>query len=180
MALPENQDRNAAAVGVMLAIPVLFVFGLLLTRADAAFESTLANLFQFDPGTLPWHAAVFFLAAWATAGFLRMLVPAFVPEAPQALMDRPVWSLGSLTVRIPLALTNLLFLSFVIVQLQQLFGGTPAKGAVAFPAGHRAEVTRYAFRTGARLISTAARMSAQKDARPAVTATGRLRAFPTD
>ena len=114
---------KAAGLGILVTVPVLAVFGVLLTRADAAFESTLTGLFQFDAATLMTHGLVLFTGAWVSAGLLRLLVPLFAPKVPDGFLAPPKWSLNSLTVCIPLALTNLLFLSFIAVQLQQLFGG---------------------------------------------------------
>jgi hypothetical protein len=114
---------KAAGLGILVAVPVLLVFGVLLARADAAFEATLRRHLQFDAATLVQHILVLLLATWMSAGFLRLLVPRFKPLVPEEFLSAPNWSLGSLTVCIPLALTNLLFLSFIAVQLQHLFGG---------------------------------------------------------
>lgn len=112
----------ALARGVMLAAPVLLVFGVLLTSADAIFAARLAALLDID---LPWlagHAAGTFVCAWVLSGLLRAAVrrETAVPELP----PRPDWlGIGLIEIVVLLGLLDLLFAGFVWVQLRCLFGG---------------------------------------------------------
>ncbi len=144
---------KAAGLGVLVAVPVVAVFGALLVRADAAFESTLKDLVQFDLETVTEHALMLLVGAWVSAGILRLAVSLFQPKASEGFLAAPKWSLNSLTVCIPLAATNLLFLGFIAVQLQQLFGG---HAWVQHPAGPTySEYARRGFIELAMVVSLA-------------------------
>ena len=61
----------AAARGVVIAVPLLFVFGALLMAADAAFDEIMRQTFQFGTGQLSTHFFLTLLFAWMAGGFLR-------------------------------------------------------------------------------------------------------------
>lgn len=65
--------RKAAAVlrGLVIAVPLLFVFGALFVAADAAYEGLVNQTFNFDPDAVASHVIIFGLLAWTSAGFLR-------------------------------------------------------------------------------------------------------------
>jgi hypothetical protein len=112
----------ALARGVMLAVPVLLVFGLLLTSADVIFAARLAALLDID---LPWlvgHLLGTAAAAWIATGWLRAAVHREVPL--HELPPRSSWlGLGLVELTVVLGLLDLLFAGFVWVQLRYLFGG---------------------------------------------------------
>lgn len=66
-------SRHALAIarGVVIACPVLLVFGVLLCAADAIFAQTLANIFQFNVEELAAHTFLFLLIAWVSGGVLH-------------------------------------------------------------------------------------------------------------
>jgi hypothetical protein len=109
-----------AALGVLLAVPLLIVFGALFASADTVFANVLQNLFSFDLDAVVSHT--FFIGFWGalTAGYLRW-----------GLLGRPAdWSrptastgVGIVPVATALGLLDLLFLLFVVVQLRYFFGG---------------------------------------------------------
>jgi hypothetical protein len=123
----------SVTIGVMLAIPLLLVFGALLASADEIFASLLNGLFGY-PSIDEIFAHVFFtlFLAWVVGGFLCAFLPDgakradLVNDALQlASRAVPKLSLGAIEIGIPLGLLNLLFLTFVIVQFRYLFGGAP-------------------------------------------------------
>lgn len=61
----------AAARGLFIAVPLLFIFGALLMAADAVFEGIMQRTFQFDAGVVFSHVFLMLLFAWMTGGFLR-------------------------------------------------------------------------------------------------------------
>ncbi len=66
-------SRNAAAIGrgLIIAVPLLFVFGGLLMAADAVFERIINNVFQIDLPEMLLHVFVSLVCAWLVCGFLR-------------------------------------------------------------------------------------------------------------
>jgi hypothetical protein len=66
----------AAARGLVIAVPLLFVFGALLMAADAAFEGIMRQTFQLDIGVLFSHFFLMLMFAWMTGGFLRGMMSA--------------------------------------------------------------------------------------------------------
>ncbi len=57
--------------GLAIAIPILFVFGVLFMAADAVFEGIVQNTFQGNPDFLIGHAIAIGFIAWFVAGYLR-------------------------------------------------------------------------------------------------------------
>ncbi|HXM37579.1 MAG TPA: DUF4173 domain-containing protein [Gemmatimonadales bacterium] len=131
---------RAAALGVLLAAPLLAVFAGLFASADQVFGNVLANVLRFDAGAVVSHT--FFICAWAAlaAGYLRwsflnrpLALPATATNA----------ALGIIPVGTALGLLNVLFLLFVVVQLRYFFGGS---GLVEETTGLTyAEYTRRGF-----------------------------------
>ncbi|HZH31394.1 MAG TPA: DUF4153 domain-containing protein [Pyrinomonadaceae bacterium] len=64
----------AAARGLVIAVPLLFVFGALFMAADAVFEGFMRQTFQIDLGVLFSHFFLMLLFTWMTGGFLRGMV----------------------------------------------------------------------------------------------------------
>jgi hypothetical protein len=112
----------ALARGLMLAAPVLLVFGVLLTSADAIFAARLAAFLDVDLAALVGHLAGTFVCAWVVAGLLRAAVRQGAEGGE--LPPRPGWiGLGLVELTVVLGLLDLLFAGFVWVQLRYLFGG---------------------------------------------------------
>jgi hypothetical protein len=155
--------------GILIAAPLVFVFGALFMAADAVFQGIVERTFNIQPDEVVAH--VFFIGffSWIIAGYLRgSLVENFPPAAPEASFvpkdeikpqvlsvteikdedaaqaeektlpeEKKAWNwqnldnsvlpniftLGAIEVSVVLGLINLLFLSFVVVQLPYLFGG---------------------------------------------------------
>ena len=125
--------RRAAAVarGLVIAAPLVLVFGGLFVSADAVFAGLVSNVLRFDFGRIASHVVLFSIAAWLSTGYLRGFLTG--TELP-AFSDRrqgieggsvlaPKRPLGTTEVATALAAINLLFLVFVIVQFRYLFGG---------------------------------------------------------
>jgi hypothetical protein len=125
--------RRAAAVarGLVIATPLVMVFGALFMSADAVFAGLVANVLRFDFEWIASHIVLFSILAWLSTGYLRgfltgtELPPLRVLWRDGALLGltpkRP--TLGITEVATALAALDLLFLVFVIVQFRYLFGG---------------------------------------------------------
>ncbi|MBA3632831.1 MAG: DUF4173 domain-containing protein [Acidobacteria bacterium] len=155
--------------GLLIATPILLVFGALFVAADAVFQGIIEKTFNIQPDIVVGH--IFFIGffAWIVAGYLRgSLIEIFSGDTtetfletkdktkPQTLSvteikegdtpkieakpkpeEKKKWqwqnfdssvlpncfTLGTIETVIILGLINLLFLSFVIVQIPYLFGG---------------------------------------------------------
>jgi hypothetical protein len=111
----------AISRGVLLAVPPLLVFGGLFVAADANFEHLVDRAFAFDPRDSLLHALLVVLYAWLVGGLLREMLLA--PSRPRLYAASSRIRLGGLEVGVVLGLLNLLFGTFVAMQLPYLFGG---------------------------------------------------------
>ena len=110
-------NARSAAAGVLIAVPLLVVFTVLFVRADAAFEKLFTDVVHMNIAT---HIIPVALGTWLAGSYLRgVLVPSMrtTTELPE-----PKARLGSTELNVALALVNILFATFVAVQLQYLFG----------------------------------------------------------
>jgi hypothetical protein len=132
----------AVSRGVLLAAPLLVLFGALFVAADAVFEQLVLEVFGFDLARVFSHLFLFCFFAWITAGLLWAGLMASLPR--NLAITRPrIVSLGIVEVGVVLGLLDLLFLTFVVIQVRYLFGGV---GHVANSAGLTyAEYARHGF-----------------------------------
>lgn len=119
----------AAGRGLILVLPLLLLFGALLTAADAVYQKLVLSVFRFDPGALLNHFFLIFGLACLAAGFGRRLLTPSAPAGPARLSRLPI--LGAVETGMILGLLNLLFLSFVLVQIRYFFGGAATIAATA-------------------------------------------------
>jgi len=132
----------AVSRGVLLAAPLLLLFGTLLVAADAIFERLVIDVFGFDLAEVFSHLFLVCLFAWISAGVLWAGLMARVPESFAVPRPRAL-SLGIVEVGVVLGLLDLMFLTFVVIQIRYLFGGA---GRVAATAGLTyAEYARHGF-----------------------------------
>jgi hypothetical protein len=118
-------SKNAASVGrgLLIAVPILLLFGALFVSADAVFEKFVSSAFHIDADNLFSHLAISGLCAWLVAGILRAMMLREQVESitPPPVIRRPL--LGMVEMGIAMGLVNLLFLCFVLIQVRYLFGG---------------------------------------------------------
>ena len=127
---PGNQEGSEAPVawallrGLLLALPLLFVFGALFMSADRVFADLVTGaLGGVEIDVLISRILVVGVLAWLASGYLAGFVTGTrVRQRLASLGVRP--SLGILEIGTVLSLVNLLFTAFVLVQLQHLFGGS--------------------------------------------------------
>jgi hypothetical protein len=112
----------AVGRGIIIALPLLFLFGGLFVAADAVFEGMVTTLFNRAAGELVRHALCIGIVSWVSGGLLRQAL--LVQGETTLAGNRPaVLSLGIVEIGVVLGLLNLLFLVFVVVQVRYLFGG---------------------------------------------------------
>jgi hypothetical protein len=138
---------RAILLGGVIALPLLILFGGLLVSADAAFENMVGDLFLANYDETLGHIFLVLALMWITGGFLRGLLlgrevqtkdgravlistaqvennlaePLSAGNVQQIFKAEPV-RLGIVEIGIALGLLNLLFFTFVMVQLRYFFG----------------------------------------------------------
>jgi len=117
-------SRNAIAIGrgLLIALPILLVFGGLFMAADAGFEHAVNRLFHFDLETILTHVFLIGFFSWTLAGFLRHALETPQLVVPPLPRDQ-IFTLGILELGTVVGLLDLLFLAFVGMQVGYLFGG---------------------------------------------------------
>lgn len=120
---PRWRTATAIARGALIALPVLLVFGALLSSADPRFERIIATLFKIDFAQTVGHIVLAGFIAWVAAGYLRAAVVADHPLGVGAAWRAPRLSLGIAELATVLGLVDALFAVYVAIQLPHLFGG---------------------------------------------------------
>lgn len=117
----------AAVRGVLIAVPLLLLFGSLLMAADAGFERLISGTFSLDLPLATSHLLLAATLAWIAGGVLRALVlpaPAAAERARPGGEPAPALKveLGIVELATVLGLLDVLFLAFVVMQLPHFFG----------------------------------------------------------
>ena len=125
----EGRGQRAAAVtrGLLLAAPVLLVFGVLLAASDALFEQLVVGVLDVNAAAWPGDLLRTAVLAWVVGGFLLgLLVVHRREQEVEAAEDAAAagrLSLGVVEVGVVLGLLNALLAAFVLTQLAYFFGG---------------------------------------------------------
>jgi len=112
--------------GILLALPLLLVFGALFTSADDVFADYVRRLFNWDLNWADLAQRIIWslVLSWLALGVARHAFTTGAEGLKAVRVARPDWlHLGHVEVITVLALLNALFVSFVIVQAVYLFGG---------------------------------------------------------
>lgn len=128
-ALPPGRlmsNITRVGVGVLLAAPLLLIFGALFTAADANFAQLINDLFNWDLDEFFSHLFAALFIAWLAGGFLHfaLLAAPVNISAGSLTVDR----LGIVETGTALGLLNGLFLAFVVLQFRYFFGTESALG----------------------------------------------------
>jgi hypothetical protein len=111
----------AAVLGVVLAVPVILVFGSLLAAADPAMDALVSVLLDWNLEAVVTHVAILGGSAWLATGWLRHL--GVLPTRPTVPSIGKTPTLGAIELGIPLGALTLLLAIFIGVQARYLFGG---------------------------------------------------------
>ena len=121
-----TRARGAAQViavvrALLIAIPLLLIFGGLFASADPVFSQMAADVLRVDPEEIASHLIITGAIAFLVGGFLRTTL---LSNGPLALpVHFPDGALGLTEVSVALGSLVLLFASFVAIQLRYFFGG---------------------------------------------------------
>ncbi len=111
----------STARGLALAVPALTIFALLFAAADANFEHLLTDTLRFNLDDLITRVTLMAVYAWLIGGTIREMFLA--PDRPRTWTEpAPRLTIGTIELTIVLGLLDLLFLTFVVLQLPYLFG----------------------------------------------------------
>ena len=111
----------AGVRAVLIAIPLLLVFGGLFASADPVFARIMGSVFNIDAELVASHLAVSGIIAWLVGGLLRATV---LSTSRMSLpIPFPDGALGLTEVSVALGSLIALFAAFVAVQLRYFFGG---------------------------------------------------------
>jgi hypothetical protein len=121
---PPRSRTGAILRGLLIATPLLLLFGALFMSADRVFSGIVTNAFEWVAlEDLAGRMILIGLLTWLAAGYLAGFVTGTGIRGPlERAVSRP--SIGIEEVGTALALVNLLFAAFVLVQLRYLFGGS--------------------------------------------------------
>jgi hypothetical protein len=123
--LGDRWSRRAMAVvrGALFALPCLLIFGGLFMGADAVFNNIVRKAFRVNFSQIFTHFFVAAFFAWCVGGYLRgMLWGKEIAAIEEKRL--PSFSLGIIEDAVVLGALDLLFLSFVVVQVRYFFGGS--------------------------------------------------------
>jgi hypothetical protein len=113
---------NAVLRGILIALPILAIFGVLFASADAAFAGLIIKTFRLDAGQGFQHLLLGLGSFWCASGYLHGMVNTkFDDTELHAGEAQP--KLGLVETGVVLGLIDLLFFAFVLVQAQYFFGG---------------------------------------------------------
>jgi hypothetical protein len=136
------REASAAARGLLIALPLCVVFALLFAQADENFANLARTIFHIPPDLLVhllWIAA----GIWISAGIIRMAALVATPEAGAAASTPAGLQLSVTECVFVLLPLNLLFATFVALQLPYLFGGM--HHVFALPGLTLAQYARHGF-----------------------------------
>lgn len=129
---------GSVARGLIIAVPLLLIFGGLLVSADASFQAFFRQFSAFDGGAVLNHLYGVAGCMILVGGLLRQIfieqkvftksAPHYMPYVMAPLYHPPYRSreplrLGAMEIGIILGSLNALFGLFVIIQAPYLFGG---------------------------------------------------------
>lgn len=130
-ARPRLRGTVAVVRGAIIALPILLVFGALLSSADPGFERLLRTLIDIDFDETVAHIGFAALIAWWAGGYLRAAAVADRPLGLGREWRPPRLTLGIAELATVLGLVDALFALFVALQLPHLFGGVSRVREVA-------------------------------------------------
>ncbi len=124
----KRTKRNAYLRGLLLALPIVLIFAALLAAADPVFGSKIFGIFdwfEFDQlGEYLFRLFYVFIIAYLLLGayFFGLVKSADLHKETREGFHETTF-LGTIEAGMILGAVNLLFLSFVFVQLKYFFGG---------------------------------------------------------
>ena len=141
---PATRSRSIPLIrGAVVTVPAFLVFAILLTLADASFEQLVLDIIGIDAWTPVNHLLVVLSITLVFAGvFHGQMIARADRLAVTASANRPD-SIGLVEAGMLVGALDLLFATFVVLQIQHFFGG--AETLAATPGLTAAEYARRGF-----------------------------------
>lgn len=119
----QHQAAPQVMRGILIALPVLFLFVLLFSSADLVFREYVDGLFSFNISEELFGQTVLFLLVTITfAGVFGLLGKREQTGIAEQTTQKPR-KFGSIEMSILFGSLNALFLLFILIQVTYLFGG---------------------------------------------------------
>jgi Domain of unknown function (DUF4153) len=122
-----SEKTAAVARGLAIGAPLLLLFGGLFVAADTVFKNLLSAALPSVSASAVVRLLVVLVWAWLAGGLLRDLIAAReerrLVRADAFTAPKASLRTGALEINVALAVLNILFLAFVLVQFRYLFGG---------------------------------------------------------
>jgi Domain of unknown function (DUF4173) len=115
--------------GLGIAVPIVLLFGKLLSLADPVFDALVLTVFRIDLPDLIVQLTVICVVAYFASGWLYR---ALVQDRWRPAFDDGTGLIGRTELVMALGAINVLFAAFVVIQLRYFFGGADV---VAFTPG---------------------------------------------
>lgn len=120
----QRQRGGRVLIGVLLTVPVLLIFGALLSSADERFGQLLSRLLTWNLGDLP--TALLQIGVWAFVlggpVYAALLARRAAPDLTD--LERLAPKLGLIELGLPLLSLSLLFCAYLGVQASAFFGSS--------------------------------------------------------
>lgn len=128
----ERRVFSQIVQGILMAIPVLFIFLLLFSSSDLIFQKYISKLFSIDNELEMFFR--FLLVLVTTVVFTGAYTYSFREKEDETItqQDNKNYTVGQIENSILLSSVNVLFFIFIIVQLTYLFGGESNISAQGF------------------------------------------------
>ncbi len=120
----EHRSTTHIIRGILLTIPILFVFLVLLASADLVFQQYVLSLFDWDVNPMLLTRAM--LVAVVSFLSLGAFSLTFMGEQKSAASGLPSKEFGIIEATVLLGAINVLFFLFLLVQVRYLFAGESA------------------------------------------------------
>lgn len=119
----ENKKGNykKVALGIVIASPILLIFAILFANADKIFADMVSNITFNIPVTVPWRIfRTLGITLLASGLFYVLISPAHNLREIREIISKADKVIAGTV----LSLLNVLFLSFVFIQIKYLFGNS--------------------------------------------------------
>lgn len=128
----EQKTLSHVIKGIVMAIPVLFIFVLLFSSADLIFQKYVSDLISINIQPETFIRIILILIV--TLIFIGAYSYIFQESKKQETVkqENSKYIIGNIESSVVLGLVNVLFFSFILVQLTYLFGGESNISAQGF------------------------------------------------